>query len=99
MTEDVIECYDTFNIKGLSDKLIFGDSNDQPIPYNYYNFLNDDDDYRNNITGTPVADALQDNKGSEDAVIPNDEDINDEITIDNDNSIDSDIDSLLNEIL
>ena len=48
MTEDVIECYDTFNTKGCPDKLIFAGFNGQRIPSGYYNFLNDDDDYNNN---------------------------------------------------
>ena len=54
MTEDVIESYDTFNTKGCRDKLIFGAFNDQPIPSNYYNFLNDDNNDGNNIPVNPV---------------------------------------------
>ena len=42
MTEDVIELYDNFNNKGYTDELIFGNFNDQPIPSDYYDFLNDD---------------------------------------------------------
>ena len=62
MTEDVIERYDTFNTKGCSYELIFGDFNDQPIPPDYYYFLNDDDGKGNNITGTTVGDVIPDNK-------------------------------------
>ena len=61
MTKYVIERYDTFNSKGCPDELIYGEFNDQPIPSNYYNFLNDDDDDGNNIPGTPVGDVLPDN--------------------------------------
>ena len=58
MNEDVIERYDTFKNKVFPNKLIFGDINDQPIPTDYYNFLNDDDDNGDNIPGNPVGDAL-----------------------------------------
>ena len=92
MTEDVIGRYETFNTKGCPDELFLGYFNDQPIPSNYYNILNDDDDYGNNITGTPVDNALLDNELVEDAVVPNDEDINYEIIIDDDDSLASDID-------
>ena len=61
MTEDVIERYDTFNTKICLDKLIFGGFNDQTIPYNYYNFLNDDDNNGNNNPSTPIDNFLQDN--------------------------------------
>ena len=58
----MIERYGAFNTKGCPDELIFGDFNDQPIPSNYYNLLNDDDDndydYGNNIPGNPVGDSL-----------------------------------------
>ena len=66
MNEDVIEKYDTFNTKGFPNELIFGNFNDQPIPSDYYNFLNDydDDDDGNNFPGTPVVDALPENKFS-----------------------------------
>ena len=40
MPKDVIERYDTFNTKGFPDELIFGEFNDQPIPSEYFNFLN-----------------------------------------------------------
>ena len=55
MTEDVIEHYDTFNTKVCSDKLIFGDFNDQPIPPDYYDFLNDNGYNDNNTPITPVG--------------------------------------------
>ena len=58
MNEYVIECYDTLNTKGFTDKLIIGYFNDQPIPYNYYNFLNDNNGDDNNIIDTTVEDAL-----------------------------------------
>ena len=32
MTEDFIECYYTFNTKGFTEDLIFGDFHDQPTP-------------------------------------------------------------------
>ena len=99
MSEDIIELYDTFNTKGCPYELIFGDFNDKPIPSNYYNFLNDDNDNENNITGTPIEDALPDNEGVEDIVIKNDEYIKDEIIIDDDDSLASDIYPLQNEIL
>ena len=92
MTEYVIEHYGTFKTKGCPDELIFGYFNDQPIPSNYYNFLNDDDAVRNNIPGTPVENALPDNEVVEDAVGPNDEGINDETIVDDNDSLDSEID-------
>ena len=55
ITEDMIERYYTFNTKRCPEELIFGDFNDQPIPSNYHNFLNDDNDNGNNIPGTPVV--------------------------------------------
>ena len=58
MTEDVIEKYDTFNTKGCPDELIFDEFNDQSIPSNYCNFLNDDYDSVNHFTRNPVYDAL-----------------------------------------
>ena len=71
MTEDVIEQYDTFNTKGCPDELIFGGFNDQPIPYDYYNFLNYYDDGGNNIPGTHIDNALLDKVLVEDGVSPN----------------------------
>ena len=58
----MIEQYDTFNTKGCPNELIFGEFNDQPIPSNYYNFLNYNDDIDNNIPGTPVDNSLLENE-------------------------------------
>ena len=80
MTEDVIERYDTFNTKACPEDLIFGDFNDQPIPSTNSDITND---YDNN--GTQIDASLTDNEGVEDAVVPNDEN-NDE------DSLASDID-------
>ena len=63
MNEYVIKLYETLNTKVCPDELISGDFNEQPIPYDYYNFLNDDDNDGNNFTGTPVDGTLMDNKG------------------------------------
>ena len=68
MTENVIERYDTFNTKVCPKCLIFGDFNDQPIPSTYSDLTNDYDG-----DGTQIDAALRDNKGVEDAVVPNDE--------------------------
>ena len=80
MTENVIEQYNTFNTKGCPQDLVFGDFNDRPIPSTYSDITNDYDD-----DGTQIDAALTDNKGVEYAVVPNDEN-NDE------DSLDSDID-------
>ena len=61
MNEDVIEHYDTISTKGCPYKLMFGNLHDQPIPPNYYNFLNDDDDEGNNIPCTLADDDTPDN--------------------------------------
>ena len=61
MTEDAIEYYDTFNTKGCPYELIFGDFNDQSIPSDYYNLLNDDNDDGNNIPVNLFDDVLLDN--------------------------------------
>ena len=61
MPEDVTERYDTYNTKVCQDELIFENFNDQPILSNYYNFLNDDNDDRNNITGNTIDDVLPEN--------------------------------------
>ena len=61
MTKYLIEQCETFNTKVCTDELIFGNFNDQPIPSNYYNFQNDDDDNGNNVTGNPVGYDLPDN--------------------------------------
>ena len=63
MTEGVIELYDTFNTKLCPDELIFGGFNEQPIPSDYYNFLNDDNDNGNNIPKNPIDYTLSDNEG------------------------------------
>ena len=94
MTEDFIEHYDIFNTKGYPYELIFGYFNDQTIPYYYYNFLNDDYGDGNNIPSTPGNSALLENEVVEYSVVPNDEDINDDIIIDGDDSLASDIDPL-----
>ena len=99
MINDVIERYDTFNTKGFPYELNFGDFNDQPIPSDYYNFLNDSNDDGNIITGTPFYYALTDSKGLEDAVIPNDEKIYDGIIIDDNDSLASSIGTLQNNIM
>ena len=96
----MIEQYDTFNTKGFTDELIFGDFNYQPIPSDYYNFLNDYKDSGDNDPRTPVDNALPENKLVEYEVVPNYEDINNEITIINDYySLASDIEPLQNQIL
>ena len=64
MTQDVVEQYDTFNNKGCPDEIIFGNFNEQPIPYNYYNLHNDDDDDDdgNIVSGNPIDNVLPDNE-------------------------------------
>ena len=96
ITEDTIERYETFNTRGCPDKLIFGDFNDQPIPSNYYNFLNDGDDDGNNIPGTPVYYDLLYNEGVEYSFIPNDKYIKNGIIIGDDDRLASDIYPLQN---
>ena len=81
MTKDGIESYDTFNTRGSPDELIFGYFNDKTIPSEYYNFLNDDNGDANNIPGTPVDNFLPKNEWVEDAAVPNDECIYNEIII------------------
>ena len=66
MTENVVELYDMFNTKGCPEDLIFGDFNDQPIPYTYSDLTNDYDDDGNQING-----ALTENKEVKDSVVPN----------------------------
>ena len=66
MTEYVIEQYDTFNTKGCSEDLIFGDFNDQPIPSTYSDIT---DDYDDDVT--KIDFALTDNEIVEDAFVPN----------------------------
>ena len=77
--------------KDIQTNQFLANLNDQPIPSNYYNFLNYDNDNSNNIPCTPVYHALLYNEGVEDAFMPNDEDINDAIIIDDDDSFVSDI--------
>ena len=72
--------------------IFFGNFNDQPIPYKYYNFLNDENVDGNIITGTSVDYSLLDNEGEEYSVVPNNEYINYEIIIDDDESLDLYID-------
>ena len=62
ITEDVIECYDNFNTKGNPDEPLVGKFHDQPIPPDYYDLLNDDDEDNNNITGAPDDYVLPDKK-------------------------------------
>ena len=68
MTEDVIERYNNFNTKCCPEDLIFSDFNDQPIPPTYSDLTNDFDDY-----GTQIYVSLTENEGVEYAVVPNDE--------------------------
>ena len=69
--------------------------NDQPNPY-YYNFLNDDNEYGNNIPGAPIFVALPETEVVEDTAMPNNEDIYNEIIVDDDDSLASAIDPLQN---
>ena len=93
MTENAIERYDKFNAEVCPFELFFGDFNDQPIPSNYYNLLNYDDegDDGNNIHGNSVDDCLMENQVVEDAIVSDNEDINNEIIIDDDDILDSEI--------
>ena len=95
----MIQRYDTFFITVCRDEVSFGYFNDQIIPSNYYDFLNDANVDGNNITGATVDYALPNNKGVEYAVVQNDEDIEYEIIIDDYDSLDSIIEPLQNEIL
>ena len=53
MTKDVIERYNNFNTKGCPEDRIFGDFNNQPIPFTYSDITNDyDDNY------TPIKASL-----------------------------------------
>ena len=58
MNKDLTKQYDTINTKGCHDELISDDFNDQLILSDYYNFLKDDNDDDDNVSGTPVDDAL-----------------------------------------
>ena len=88
-----------FNTKRCPDEIFFGNSHDQPIPSNYCDFLNDDYDDENNIPCSPVEDVPPDQKKLEDSVVPNDEETDDEIIIDDADSPTVYIDPLQNEIL
>ena len=80
MNEDFIERYDTFNIKGFPEDLIFGDFTNQPIPSTYSDLKNSYDD-----DVTPIYSALTDNEVVEYPVVINDKN-------NDDNSLASDID-------
>ena len=62
INEDVIEHYGNLKTKRCPDELLFGDFHDQPIPPDYYDLLNDDDENGKNITGNTVDDVLTENK-------------------------------------
>ena len=87
MNEYVIERYDTFNTKSYPEDLIFGDFNYQPIPSTYSDLTNDYDD-----NGIQFDSTLMENKGAEDAVVPNNEN-------NNEDRLASDIDPPQNNIL
>ena len=87
MTKDVIELYNTLNTKGFSYEPTFGDFNDQTIPQDYCNFLNNDNNSGNNIPGTPVENVLSYKKGVEGEVVPNHEYIEDGIIINGNDSL------------
>ena len=55
ITEYVIEFYDTFNTKGFTYELLLGNFHCQPIPPDYYDFLNDNGYNDNNTPITPVG--------------------------------------------
>ena len=99
VNEDVIERYNSFGTKVCPDELILGDFNDQPIPSDYYNSLNDGNDDGNNIPGTTAVIVCTENKGVEDSFVKNHEGIDDEIKIDNNDRLASDINPPQNEIL
>ena len=99
MNTDKIERYGIFNTKGCPDELIFGDFNEQPIPSNYFNLLNDDDDNDTNFPGNIVNNELPENKEVEDAVMPNDEYFYNDIIIYDDDILASDIYPLQNEMM
>ena len=88
MSEDMIERYATFNTKGCPD--------DQPITPDYYDFLNDDDGNGKNIPGTPVDSVLLEKKVFEYSVVQNNEYIDEELIIDDADSLISSIDPLQN---
>ena len=57
----MIERYDTKDKKGCPDELLFGGVYDQPIPPDYYDLLNDENDDDNNNPGIPVDNFFLDN--------------------------------------
>ena len=69
---------------------------DQPIPPNYYYFLNNYDDDDHNISGNLVDNVFPENKRLKYAVMPNNEDIDDEIIIDGADILTSAIDHFQN---
>ena len=78
--------------------MIFGNFHDQPILPKYYDLLNDNDDDKNNIAGTPVYDVFPDKKLVKYSVVPNapnadanDKDIDYDTIIDDDDSLTSNI--------
>ena len=75
-----------FYTRRCTDELILGNFNGKPIPSDYYNFLNDEDDNDNDILGTPVDNVFPENEGVEDSFMPNDEDIDNKIIINDDDS-------------
>ena len=106
MNESVIELYGTFNTKRFPEKPIFGDFHDQPIPMDYYDFLNDNNDNDNNIPGNLIDNFFPDKEGVEDSFVinvtnydSNNEDIENNTIIDDADSITSGIDLLQDEIL
>ena len=58
VTNDMIELYDDLNTKGCTDKLLFEDLHDQPIPPDYYDLLNDNDDDDNNTTRNTIYNII-----------------------------------------
>ena len=99
MNEDVVERCDNFNTKGCTYEPLFGDFHDRPIPPVQYDLLNDYDGDDNNIPVTPGDDVFKDNKGVGYAVVQNapvtddnDEDIDNQITIEDYDSLTSFID-------
>ena len=85
--------------KGCPEELIFGDFSYQPIPPNFYDFLNNDDDDENKIPGTPVYDVLPVKRRVEDSVVLNDEEIDDDIIIYDADRLISDNDPLQDKMM
>ena len=106
MNDYLIERYYSFNTKGCIDEICFGHFHDQPIPPNYYNFLCDNNDDDNNNPGTPIDNIFLDNKRLYCTVITqtldsgdDDENNEDDLVIDDADSLTSAIDSLQDEFL